>query len=355
MARSACCVWTQKREPHDGYTITIVNTTSVTRLVRAPRPSSTKGASTRWAPWGISAALDAESGALVWSKDFTKQYELERPPVWGWASHPLIDGDMLICVVGGAGTGVVAFNKKTGEEIWRAISAKEMGYATPVVVERQGRRLLVVWHDVAIQGLDPETGQRRWRIKFPENEPMRPSVAIAHPCVFDDHLLVSNFYHGSIVVRFSDDLTDADVVWQSEGEIGEHDETLNTLMAAPIARNGNVFGITGRGELRCLDGYTGKVKWSELAPTGDEETYFATTFIIPNGNRDFLYNDQGELIVARLTGEGYEEFGRAKLLKPTGFARGRNIVWSHPAFANKRMYARNDEELICVDLAVGDK
>jgi outer membrane protein assembly factor BamB len=295
--------------------------------------------------------LDALTGDVIWSKNFIDEYGLERAPVWGWASHPLIDGDKLICVVGGEGSGVVAFNKQTGEEIWRAITAKEMGYATPVIVERNGKRALIVWHDVAIQCLDIESGKRLWRIKFPENDPMRPSVAIAQPCVFGDHLLVSDFYHGSIVVRLADDLTDAEVVWQSEGAIGEQEETLNVLMAAPIARRGNVYGFSGAGELRCLEGKTGKIKWRDLAPTGDEPTNFASTFIIPNGDRDFLFNDQGELIVARLTSEGYEEFGRAKLLEPTGFARGRNVVWSHPAFANRRMYARNDRELICVDLS----
>ena len=78
---------------------------------------------------------------------------------------------------------------------------------------------------------------------------------------------------------------------------------------------------------------------------------FATTFIVPNGDQDLLYNDQGELILAKLSTQGYEERGRAKLLATTSHARGRDVVWSHPAFANRRMYARNDKEIICVDLS----
>jgi outer membrane protein assembly factor BamB len=282
-----------------------------------------------------------------------EDYGLERPPVWGWAAHPLIDGDKLICLVGGEGSGVVAFNKTNGEEIWRSITAKEMCYASPVIIEHGGHRLLAVWHDVAIQGLDIETGKRQWRVKFPKAEPMRPAVSIAQPCVAGRKLLVSDFYNGSIVLELTEDLTDAEVVWQSEGDLGEHTDTLNTLMAAPIARDGHVYGMGGNGELRCLVTDTGELVWKDLKPTGDRPAMFATTFIVPNGDRDFLFTDQGELIVAKLSPEGYEEFGRAKLLETTGFARGRHIVWSHPAFANKCMYARNDKELICVDLSAG--
>jgi hypothetical protein len=57
------------------------------------------------------------------------------------------------------------------------------------------------------------------------------------------------------------------------------------------------------------------------------------------------------LIIARLSPKGYEEISRAHLLEPTGNAMGRQVVWSYPAFANKAMYARNDQELICVSLA----
>ena len=83
-------------------------------------------------------------------------------------------------VVGGEGSGVVAFDKGTGEEIWRSVTAQEMGYASPLVVEQNGKRALIVWHDVAVQGLDVETGQRFWRIKFPENDPCHPRNSLGY-------------------------------------------------------------------------------------------------------------------------------------------------------------------------------
>jgi hypothetical protein len=97
---------------------------------------------------------------------------------------------------------------------------------------------------------------------------------------------------------------------------------------------------------------TGKVVWREVSPLGERKAFFATCFLIKNEDRFFIFNDQGFLIVAQLTPEGYRELGRAKLLENSSVARGRNVVWSHPAFANRAMYARNDQELICVELAV---
>ena len=65
----------------------------------------------------------------------------------------------------------------------------------------------------------------------------------------------------------------------------------------------------------------------------------------------FLANEKGDLIIARLSPKGYEEISRAHLIEATDPMAGRDVVWSHPAFANKRVYMRNDKEIICVDLA----
>ncbi|HTD87767.1 MAG TPA: pyrrolo-quinoline quinone, partial [Candidatus Binatia bacterium] len=78
---------------------------------------------------------------------------------------------------------------------------------------------------------------------------------------------------------------------------------------------------------------------------------WANAFLIKNGDRFFLPNEKGDLIIARLTPEGYQEISRAHLLEPTNTAAGRDVVWSHPAFANRSVYARNDKELICASLA----
>ena len=68
--------------------------------------------------------LSVEDGSVIWSKDFKKDFGA-KTAFWGYSGHPLVDGDKLICVVGGEGSIAVAFNKHSGKELWRALTAKE--------------------------------------------------------------------------------------------------------------------------------------------------------------------------------------------------------------------------------------
>ena len=121
------------------------------RSPRRRRRSSTLGAE------GRLICFAADTGKVIWQRDFRKDFGVETP-VWGWASHPLVDGDRLLCVVGGKGSTAVAFDKRTGKELWRALSSREPGYAPPMIYRIGDRRQLLIWHGEAINGLDPETG-----------------------------------------------------------------------------------------------------------------------------------------------------------------------------------------------------
>ena len=57
------------------------------------------------------------------------------------------------------------------------------------------------------------------------------------------------------------------------------------------------------------------------------------------------------MIFATMTPERYEETGRARIVEPSQRVWNRPIVWSHPAFANRSVYHRNDKEIVCVSLA----
>src|ERR1051325_3254978 len=91
---------------------------------------------------GNLACLDAEKGTLLWSHDFKKDFNL-KTPMWGFAGHPLVDGQKLICLAGGDGSVAVAFDKDSGKELWRALSAKEPGYAPPMIYEFAAKRQLI--------------------------------------------------------------------------------------------------------------------------------------------------------------------------------------------------------------------
>ena len=78
--------------------------------------------------------------------------------------------------------------------------------------------------------------------------------------------------------------------------------------------------------------------------------------MVRNGARMWMFNERGELVIGTLSPRGYEEISRAKLLRPTRvqLAQRGGVCWSHPAYAYRHVFARNDEELVCASLAAGE-
>src|SRR5207253_2903500 len=89
-----------------------------------------------------------------------------KTPMWGFAAHPLLDGNRLICLVGGEHSTVVAFDKDTGKELWRALDAKEPGYCPPMIYRQGQLREVIVWHPESVNALDPETGKVYWSVPW---------------------------------------------------------------------------------------------------------------------------------------------------------------------------------------------
>jgi outer membrane protein assembly factor BamB len=295
--------------------------------------------------------VDAASGKPSWSKNFLADFKLQDPPVWGWAAHPLLAGTNVICLVGGEGSGVVAFDKNTGKESWRALTSKEIGYAPPVLATINGKKQLVVWLTDVLAGLDPNTGEMYWSFSYPpEGKAQRPEVTVSPPAIKDDLIFISTFYHGALLLKISNSVPV--VVWNRKSTSkSEFNDGLHTVMSTLLFSDDSIFGVCGFGELRCVDVRTGDRLWETYEATGGKKGLFANAFLMPHENMFYIWNDQGELISARLTRKGYEQISRARLLEPTEHARGRTIVWSHPAFANGRIYVRNQQELLCVSLA----
>jgi hypothetical protein len=131
---------------------------------------------------------------------------------------------------------------------------------------------------------------------------------------------------------------------------------LNTTLSTVLLQGNHVYGTSLYGEFCCLDGETGKRVWTTLEPTSGgtvPKDRWSSAFLVPHRDRVFIFNERGDLILARLTPQGYEEKGRAHVIDPDMPASGggRKVVWSHPAFANRRIYARNDREIVCASLA----
>jgi outer membrane protein assembly factor BamB len=293
--------------------------------------------------------LNATSGEVVWQMDLTKEYGTELP-TWGMASSPLIDGDRLIVMVGGAdGALVVSFDKHTGQERWRALNDPAVGYAPLVIHEFGGRRQLIVWHQAHISSLDPATGQVLWQHAHPVQE----ALTVAMPRKVGNRLFVSSFYEGPLMLTLGEDGLSPTVVWDGAGGNEIKNNSIHTIMPTPVVNEDVIYGVSSYGQLRCLDTDTGKMLWETRQPTGDGRWWNA--FVVPLGSLDsgraLLANEQGELIRAEISREGYNELGRAKLIEPLQPIQRRKTVWAHPAFAMQSIFARNDRELIRVNLA----
>lgn len=299
--------------------------------------------------------FDAASGDVIWSKNLPRIYGC-KSPVWGYAIHPIVDGERLICAVGGEESALVALNKNDGSEIWRSLTVKEIGYAPPVFVHQGKQRQLVFWHDVAVVGLNPETGSKLWTAEFPvgkEPNPQQPATPIATPRVVNgNQLLISSFFDGSLLLDIAAEPPGAKTVWVSSSDDKEHKDGMASLMSTPVVEGDYFYCVTGEsGELRCLTLKDYKLAWREKGLiNGEKSSLFGTAFFVRNDDRYFVWTDLGELIIAKLSPEKYEEIDRAKILEPTFGARGRKVTWSHPAFADGKMYVRNFKEIVCIDL-----
>jgi len=284
-------------------------------------------------------------GKLVWKTNFKEKFGVETP-IWGHSAHPLVAGDLLYCVAGGEGSVAVALDKLTGDVKWQALSAGEPGYCPPTMINHAGVDQLLIWHPESLNSLDPKTGEINWSL------PVRPSygMAIHAPQKQDDKLFISAIGNVSVLMQLNADGSDVDVLWSANAKRG-----LRSVNVTPLLEPGVIYGVDcDSSELMAISMDDGQRLWTTKQPTiGETRGRHATTFIIrhqPSGGY-WLFSDTGELISAKLSPEKYEETGRVKILEPTSSSSGRAVVWSHPAFAQKCVFARNDEELVCVSLA----
>jgi outer membrane protein assembly factor BamB len=304
---------------------------------------------------GHLVCLDLTSGKVVWQHHLPGKYQFEVP-LWGFAGHPLVDGNRLICLVGGKGSVAVAFDKDTGAEIWKALSAGQPGYAPPMIYDIAGARRLIVWHPESINALDPETGMVHWSQRYGDKKSLKAALSIPTPRLAGDRLFFTAFYDGPLMLDVKDPSRPS-IVWQGQGRGEQPDDTdgLHSIMSTPFLKDGHIYGVCSYGELRCLDA-TSKRLWSTHAATTGKSVRWGNAFLVNLAGTDryVLFNERGDLILAELTPKAYREISRANILEPTNTMAGpagRRVIWSHPAFANRGVYARNDREIVCVSLA----
>ena len=295
---------------------------------------------------GDLACLEASNGQLIWKKNLSDEYQT-KAPIWGYAAHPLIHGDLLYTLAGGEGSAIVALNKHTGAEVWRALTTPDIGYAPPTMIHAGGTTQLLAWHSKSLNSLNPETGETYWSEKLEPDY----SMSIAPPLRSGNWLYVGAIKDKSMALRLDTNKPSATLAWKGSKLRGVGPS--HCPIVADSRHPGYVYGVD-RGSLRCVKLETGERVWETFDLMANKKRWSnaGTIFITPHEDRYFLFSETGELAIANLSPAGYTEVSRTKpLLETTHDAFGRDVLWSAPAFANKAMFVRNDKELIRVSLA----
>lgn len=281
--------------------------------------------------------LDAAKGTVLWTRNLTADYGLAE--FSGTTPSPLIEGDLIIWVIGGQpDAGVVALDKNTGKEVWRALDDK-WTYSSPIVITAGGQRQLIVWTPNAVTSLNPATGKTWWRQELS----VAGTLASVPTPVFQGGLLLIS----GLMFQLDPAQPAAKVLWP---ETITGTQRILSQSSIPTLLGDHVFsGKMPGGKLVCLEARTGKQVWETGKVTNKNQG--STIHLTPNGDAVLIFTDEGNLIRARLNPEGYEELSRVHVIDPAYMFAGRKVVWPPPAYANQHVFARNDEELICASLA----
>ncbi len=290
-------------------------------------------------------------GELMWRKDFGRDYGA-RVPMWGHSAPPLVYGDTVICMVGGEGSLVVAFDRHNGKERWRSLTADHCGYCPPQIIEHAGVEQLVTWHALGVSGHNPGTGEPYWMI------PIKPTggSAIAMPRKLGNKLFASGYNRIGGLIELDDNKPAARMAWRSGPKEGVY-----PVNNTPYLLDGMIYGVdVDRSALMGVSLESGERLWESRAPALAPEIAsrqrvprYGTAFLVYHpGHRQFwILGEMGDLIIAELSPRGYREVSRAHVLAPTNRSGSREVLWSHPAFAMRSAFLRNDEELIRLDLS----
>ncbi|MBI3866626.1 MAG: PQQ-binding-like beta-propeller repeat protein [Planctomycetia bacterium] len=278
--------------------------------------------------------LDARSGDVIWKKNLETEYQVKFAP--GMPS-PLIEGDLLILFVGGKpGACLVALNKETGQEVWKALE-ESLTFSSPIVVSSGGKKQLIVWTQESVTSLDPAAGTTWWRQRLLTSN----DYAVSTPVFHKDRLLI-----GGMMFQMDSDKPAARVLWPASNVITRR---IFSHTSTALVADDHVFSARSSGQLVCVDAKTGEQVWESDQVTDLKNG--ASIHMTLNGDSVLLFTNEGKLIRARLTSQGYQEISRAAVLEPTFPFGGRNVAWTAPAYANRCIFARSGKELICASLA----
>lgn len=308
---------------------------------------------------GRLACLRVADGQPVWQVDTQQKFGVVQN-FFGVGASPVLEGELLILPIGGSpagsegrpfdqlegnGSGIVAFDKRTGEVRYQ-ITDELAAYASPVITTINGRRWGFVFARGGLVGFEPHSG--RVDFHFPWRSRILESVNASNPVVVGDEVLISETYGpGAALLRVKPGASE--VIWSDEDR--GRDKALMTHWNTPIYHEGYVYACSGRhsetAELRCVEWKSGRVMWSEPGMA-------RTSLLFVDGHLLCLAED-GLLLLLRPNPEKFEVVTRLKLRDPADDKfRGDELIdhpaWAAPVLSHGLLYLRGERRLVCAEL-----
>lgn len=273
---------------------------------------------------GRLAALEVDSGELIWAVDFVEELGATVPE-YGFSGSALVLEDRLIVQPGGSdGRGLAALDKLTGKLLW-AIGDDDAGYSSPLLIEVSGVRQLVFMTPRHVLGVTPD-GTVLWRHTFAPDTDIKPASPVF---MTPDLLFFSASYDvGALTLRLTvdGDTVTATEVWR--------ERVMRNHFNSAVAVDGYLYGFDNA-TLKCIRAATGEESWAKRGGLGKGSLIFADGRLI-------VLTESGKLLLLEATADAYRETAAARVLS------GR--CWTSPTLADGRLYLRNREELVCLDL-----
>lgn len=276
---------------------------------------------------GDVTCFDAKTGETIWHVNLVKDFGGGRPG-WGYSESPLVVDDMLVVTPGGKQGTVVALDKTTGEAIWQSSDVTQAAhYSSPIVTEIGGIRQIVQFARESAFGLEIESGKLLWQYDGANNG----TANCATPIVANDKVFTSSAYGtggGLAKVDTAGTTQKAEEVYFSKEMANHH---------GGIVKFGDHMYGFGNGGLICMDFETGEIAWRDRS-VGKGSLAIADGLL-------FLLGEGHRVALAEATPDEYRELGQFQIEN-----HGRRS-WAHPVVAGGRFYIRNQQDLICYDVA----
>jgi outer membrane protein assembly factor BamB len=265
--------------------------------------------------------------------------------IWAMASSPLLlDGKVIVNAGGPVGNGLVAYDRTSGETVWRAAgleapaitptSLNRAGYSSPQLVTLAGVPQILIFDGVGLRGCSPETGEQLWFHQYDEGEGPG-TINVAQPLMLpDDRVFISASYgRGSAVLR----IMQTDGAWQVEPEGDFEKMTMRCKFSSPVLHEGAIYGLD-EGLLMCIDAQSGKRLWKK-----DRGAQYGHGQILLTNDRLFLLSEAGELVLVDAAPDAWDEIGKFPALEG-------EKTWNPPVLSRGRAYVRNHLEMAAFDL-----